>query len=79
MQDEQIHIAFHDVQSGCFVNINSEDQLHLLEAFKNVLPSGHDRYNRINLKLWESDSPSFLRKAATTLDGSNVNKGNIIK
>ena len=60
LQDEQIHIAFHDVQSGCFVNINPEDQLHLLDAFKNVLPSGHDCYNRINLKVWESDSPSFL-------------------
>ena len=78
LQDEQIRIAYHDVQSGCFININPEDQLHLLEAFKNVVPSGHDRYNRIDLKVWESDSPSFLRKAATALDGSNANKGNII-
>ena len=78
LQDEQIRLAYHDVQSGCFININPEDQLHLLEAFKNVFPSGHDCYNRIDLKVWESDSPSFLRKAATGLDGSNANKGNII-
>ena len=78
LQHEQIRLAYHDVQSGCFININPEDRLHLLEAFKNVVPSGHDRYNRINLKVWESDSPSFLRKAATALDGSNANKGNII-
>lgn len=77
MQDEQIRLAYHDEQSGCFININ-QGQLHLLEAFKNVVPSGHDRYNRIDLKVWESDSPSFLRKAATALDGSNANKGNII-
>ena len=38
----------------------------------------HDRYNRIDLKVWERDSPSFLRKTATALDGSNANKGNII-
>jgi hypothetical protein len=60
------------VQSGCFINISSEVQLHLFEAFKNVVPNGHDRYDRIYLKVWESDSPSFFRKAATARDGRNA-------
>ena len=78
LQDEQMRIAYYDVQSGCFINISPEDQLHLLEAFKNVVPSGHDRYNRIDLKVWESDSPSFLRKAVPALDGGNANKRDIV-
>ena len=72
LRDEQIRIAYYDVQSGCFINITSEVQLHLFEAFKNVVPNGHDRYDRIYLKVWESNSPSFLRKAATAHDGSNA-------
>ena len=61
LQDDQIRVAYQDVQSQCYINIDSEDaHLHLLEAFRNCIACGS--YERVQLKVWEKDSPFLLRK-----------------
>ena len=61
--DDQIRISYKDVQLAIFVNIDSHEQLHLQETFRNAFPCGSDSYRRVHLKVRESDSP-FLKKSS---------------
>ena len=62
--DDQIRVAYQDVGSGCFINIDCKEKMHLVETFINFVPVGQNRYDRVNLKIWESDSPYIFRKTA---------------
>ena len=44
--DYQIRISYKDVQMGIFVNIDSHEQLHLQETFRNAFPCRSDFYRR---------------------------------
>ena len=59
--NDQIRISYKEVRLGTFVNIDSHEQVHLQETFRNAFPSGSDSYRRVNLKVRESDSPFLLK------------------
>ena len=61
--DDQIRISYKDVQLATFVNIDSHEQLHLQETFRNAFPCGSDSYRRVHLKVRESDSPFLLKSS----------------
>ena len=76
LQDDQIRVAYQDVKSQCYINIDSEDaHLHLLEAFRNCITRGS--YERVQLEVWEKDSPFLLRKRPM-VQRNDVNEGNSI-
>ena len=64
--DYQIRISYKDVQMGTFVNIDSHEQLHLQETFRNAFPCGSDSYRRVHLKVRESDSPFLLKSSRSS-------------
>ena len=64
--DDQIRISYKDVQLGTFVNIDSHEQLHLQETFRNAFPCGSDSYRRVHLKVRESDSPFLLKSSRSS-------------
>lgn len=64
--DDQIRISYKDVQLGSFVNIDSHEQLHLQETFRNAFPCGSDSYRRVHLKVRESDSPFLLKSSRSS-------------
>ena len=64
--DYQIRISYKDVQLGIFVNIDSHEQLHLQETFRNAFPCGSDSYRRVHLKVRESDSPFLLKSSRSS-------------
>ena len=64
--DYQIRISYKDVQLGIFVNIDSHEQLHLQETFRNAFPCGSDFYRRVHLKVRESDSPFLLKSSRSS-------------
>ena len=64
--DYQIRISYKDVQFGIFVNIDSQEQLHLQETFRNAFPCGSDSYRRVHLKVRESDSPFLLKSSRSS-------------
>ena len=61
--EDQIRISYKDVQLGTFLNIDSHEQLHLQETFRNAFPCGSDSYRRVHLKVRESDSPFLLKSS----------------
>ncbi|CAB4010510.1 Hypothetical predicted protein, partial [Paramuricea clavata] len=71
LHDDEIRIAYKDVHSGCFINIhaNVDEQFHLTDTFNNVFTVG--AYDRINLKVCRSDSPSHIRKKSLICDDLN--------
>ena len=64
--DDQIRISYKDVQLGTFVNIDSHEQLHLQETFRNAFFCGSDSYRRVHLKVRESDSPFLLKSSRSS-------------
>ena len=74
LQDDQIRVAYKDVQSECYINIDSRDEhLHLYETFRNSVTCGS--YERIHLKVWENDSPFLLRKRSN-VQRNDANEAN---
>ena len=63
---DQIRISYKDVQLGTFLNIDSHEQLHLQETFRNAFPCGSDSYRRVHLKVRESDSPFLLKSSRSS-------------
>ena len=68
----QIRLAYQDVKSGCFINIDRNERLLLEEAFRNFVSCGP--YNRVNLKVWESDSPALLKTKSKNWDDKTTSQ-----
>lgn len=58
--NDQIRISYRMYSWG-LVNIDSHEQLHLRETFRNTFPCDSDSYRRVHLKVRESDSPFLLK------------------
>ena len=74
--DDQIRVAYQDVASGCFINIDCQEKMHLVETFRNFVTLERSGYDRVNLKIWESDSPFIFRKTPKAQDVSVNNSEN---
>ena len=69
--NEQIVVSYKDVSLQTFINIDRDETLHVLEAFRNASPCGSEIYRRVHLKVRESDSP-FLLKRRSNLAGTSA-------
>ena len=64
ISDDQITISYNDIQLGTFVNIDSHEQLHLQETFRNAFPCGSHSYRRVHVKV--RDSPFLLKSSRSS-------------
>ena len=69
--NEQIVVSYKDVSLQTFINIDRDETLHVLEAFRNASPCASEIYRRVHLKVRESDSP-FLLKRRSNLAGTSA-------
>ncbi|KAL9987853.1 hypothetical protein ACROYT_G002225 [Oculina patagonica] len=72
VDNEQIVVSYKDVSLQTFINIDRDETLHVLEAFRNASPCGSEIYRRVHLKVRESDSPFLLKRRSANLVGTSA-------
>jgi len=54
-KSSNLRIAYKDVELNSFINIEADEPMHLVEAFRNARNSGSDVYRRVEIKVRERD------------------------